>query len=354
MTGKTTASRNNMKKRRSTSVAGLLNVSKVNAAKGASGSLVAKHTNNSKAIGERRELVAKRAAAATQRLLARRERNASGKRNLNKNAENKRLDEEDIAINKGLNEMLRGFEDQFNAIDVQVKVLKLNEEVDALKKEIGPNDLKDINAETIPKLNKIREIFNKYVAYFRKDKALVEKLKAAIKTVFEKESLDGIQDPNLKDIVAFMIPLMGNILPILGPAFKGGGYTDDLPDKFNDLARKLSESRSMRGGDTAQEQEDKSTIVITAVTSFGIIIAAGVIAFVLSNPIALSLIVLPFILVTVIKIRMVKKEQKQPESVATVNPVRAVSASPYVAPISPQRNGLATSLTNMLATIFAY
>jgi len=359
MTGKTTASRNNLKKRRSTSVAGLLNTSKINAAKGASGSLIAKHTNNSKAIGERRELVAKRAAAATQRLLAKKERNASGKRNLNKNAENDRLNAEDREINEGLNEMLRGFEDQFNAIDVQVKLLKLNEEVDALKKELGSDD-----ANTTSNLNKIREIFNKYRAYFSKDKAFADKIKMAIQSVIETESLDGITDPKIKDIIAFMIPLMEHILPIMGPAFKGAGYTPDLPAKFHALAVKLSGSQSMRGGRTEQETTNAKARG-QALVSIPIGLVTGILVACFTFPAVMGIVIIPIIWFVVLKIRQsINKKQhpelysspEKPSNIRAANVLVAVTA-PLSVPVHISStpvvtNGIGNSLVDALANIF--
>ena len=211
-------------------------------------------------------------------------------------------------------------------------------------------------------LNKIREIYNKYNAYFSKDKDFKDKIQFAIRSVLETESLEGITDPKIKDIIAFMIPLMEHILPIMGPAFKGAGYTPDLPAKFHDLAVKLSGAQHIRGGGTEQERRNGQAQAKTLI-SIPVTLVVSIIIASFTFPAVIGIVIIPIIWFIVLKTRQSINKKRNPElyspkdltnvraanvMVAVASPLPVPAYGPSI-PVAP--TGVGSSLLELLAAI---
>jgi hypothetical protein len=146
----------------------------------------------------------------------------------------------EIAI---INKRKQEFEEAFSKIDMKATMLKLNEELNILKKAIPVGDSNNIEAMSKKTLSHIKDVLNKYRAYFNRDKNLSYKLTVAIQKASKEGSVSGIEDPMLKEMVSFFVPLIALMLPTIGRIYN----TD--PKMINELqAAFMLLSTSIKGG----------------------------------------------------------------------------------------------------------
>jgi len=263
MSGKITATRN-VKKARSGSATALLEAARVNQyenvklsgqrlsgtnaennimkrIRSGNGKTLSKHMRGLEKVSNNRQRLHHLASGALQR---------AEEGNFN-SAQNK-IDEVEIS---NINNRIKQFEEDFKAIDMKAKILKLNDGIEQLKKDIPKDEIHTIEVSAKKTASYITELLTKYKAYFLKDKALFERLAKAIVQAMEVGSIDNIEDPMIKELMIFFIPIIIIILPTIGRVYRGMNI-EEVQEAFIELNINITNRIQNGGGYTVKQMEE--------------------------------------------------------------------------------------------------